>query len=150
MTTIRLGTERDDAAFREAVQLILHHKGKVLLGPSPKSRTEVTKSRAIHELNSRESLRERANLYLVPAPKQRSQTQQQKWNEACKAAREGVQTMRAIQTRTEEWAERLGETGSQNLLNKLDRVNRLDLEHIQQTLDDAETIELPKGYGRDG
>jgi hypothetical protein len=76
-------------------------------------------------------------------------TRQDKWNEACNLAREGLERLRRLQTDAEEWQSKLKRKGNERTETTLTQITYLQVERAQQTIDLASTITFPKGFGRD-
>lgn len=84
-----------------------------------------------------------------------------RWAEALKTAREAYDNLSAalealheIQQEYDEWKSNLPENlENSTLAQKLDDVLNMDFEscasEVESTLDEAEAVELPQGFGRD-
>jgi hypothetical protein len=73
-----------------------------------------------------------------------------RWAAACAKASEGLSELVELQQEYQEWRDNLPENvASSPLGEKLDGVCELDLEGAQSTVEDAESADLPQGFGRD-
>lgn len=82
----------------------------------------------------------------MPKPKSRAQ----RWADATNALREALDSLREVQGEYQEWRDNLPENLSTSALaEKLDAVCELDLDSVEQAVDEAEGLDLPKGFGRD-
>lgn len=91
----------------------------------------------------------------------RTKSRPARWSDACAAASAAAESLRAaldeldgIRQEYEEWRDNLPENmESSTLAEKLDAVVDLDLlgsmDEIENTISEAEGIELPLGFGRD-
>lgn len=73
-----------------------------------------------------------------------------RWAAAIESLRSGVQDLEEIQEEYQEWRDNLPENLEMTpTAEKLDLVGDLDLQSISDTVDEAEALELPRGFGRD-
>ena len=73
-----------------------------------------------------------------------------RWAKAIEAARAAVVDLEEVKEEYQEWRDNLPENLEMTPTSeKLDEVLDLDLESINDTLDEAENLELPRGFGRD-
>jgi hypothetical protein len=73
-----------------------------------------------------------------------------RWNEAVAAAQTALEDLKAVQEEYQEWRDNLPENlESSPVAEKLDAVCELDIEGAISTIDDAGSIDLPRGFGRD-
>ena len=74
----------------------------------------------------------------------------QRWAKAIEAARDAAQKLEDIRDEYQEWRDNLPENleGSATA-EKLDEVIEFDIDQIRDALDEAENLELPRGFGRD-
>ena len=91
----------------------------------------------------------------VPAPEKKAKKARQlsradRWAEACARAQEALSDLRGLQEEYEEWKDNLPESlQSSPVGEKLEEVCNLDIESAVSTVDEAEGIDLPMGFGRD-
>jgi DNA repair exonuclease SbcCD ATPase subunit len=98
----------------------------------------------------------------MPKPKQKSRGQ--RWSEAVaavqanvEAAKEALEELKSVRGEYEEWKDNLPENLQSSALGeKLEAVCDLDLDGVESSLDDAlstleeaESMDLPLGFGRD-
>lgn len=73
-----------------------------------------------------------------------------RWANAIQDAQDAISRLIELQEEYQEWRDNLHENlESSALAEKLDSVCDLDLEGAKDTLDEAENIDLPRGFGRD-
>lgn len=73
-----------------------------------------------------------------------------RWAAAIEAARMAVTELEEIKDEYQEWRDNLPDNLEMTpVAEKLDLVGDLDLESINDTLEEAENLELPRGFGRD-
>lgn len=83
-------------------------------------------------------------------PKPKQQSRSDRWSAAIGKAREGIEQLKELQEEYQEWFDSMpenlqsGPTGE-----KLEEISNLDLDGAMDVLEDAEGLELPKGFGRD-
>ena len=79
-----------------------------------------------------------------------SKSRTQRWQEAASNAVVGLQALIDIQSEYEEWRNNLPDNLQATVLGeKLDTVCDLDLDAAQETVTEAEEMDLPLGFGRD-
>lgn len=95
--------------------------------------------------------------FTVPPPETAPKVQKAKnlsradrWSAACAAANDALSELRSVQEEYEEWRDNLPE-GLQNgpTGEKLEAVCDLDIESAVDTINEAEEVDLPLGFGRD-
>ena len=73
-----------------------------------------------------------------------------RWAAALDKANESVAALVELQEQYQEWRDNLPENlESSALAEKLDEVTQVDLQSAQASLEEAEGVELPLGFGRD-
>ena len=79
------------------------------------------------------------------------ETRKTRWDNSINKIREGLQELQDVKEEFEDWQSNLPENlESSPLGEKLDEVvNSSFCDDIESACDDAENIELPKGFGRD-
>lgn len=81
-------------------------------------------------------------------PKQLSRTQ--RWQNAASEAASALSELKDVQQEYQEWLDNLPENLQQSALGeKLSAVCDLDVESAHSTADEAESADLPVGFGRD-
>jgi len=89
----------------------------------------------------------------APAPKPRKvkpKSRTQRWSEAASAAVSALEELQSIQEEFTEWKDNLPENLQQSALGeKLETVCDLDIEGALSTVQDADSADLPLGFGRD-
>lgn len=84
----------------------------------------------------------------VKKPKRLSRPQQ--WAEACTAAVNAIETLIDLRSEYEAWRDNLPENLQQSALGeKLEAVCDLDLDDALSTIQEAEGLDLPRGFGKD-
>ena len=82
-------------------------------------------------------------------PKRRPKSRPQRWAEAAGNAVAALEELEEIRGELESWRDNLPEGGSEILKEKLDAVCDLDIEGALSTVQEAEGIDFPLGFGRD-
>lgn len=132
------------------VEAVAQHDGRFFVGEDLQTRREMrTGLEALNTWISQAQAGGKSKLYLTPKPVNDRKTRQDKWNEACNLAREGLERLRSFQTDAEMWLQKLTRRGNANTEQLLTQITHLQIEQAQQTIDTASTILLPKGFGRD-
>lgn len=94
-----------------------------------------------------------AYLSTVPAPKAKKikpPSRGQRWSDATSAAVQALETLEEIRGEFEEWKDNLPENLQQSALGeKLDAVVDLDIQSALDTANEADSADLPLGFGRD-
>ncbi len=73
-----------------------------------------------------------------------------RWSTACDAARQALEDLQGLQEEYQEWRDNLPENmESSPTAEKLDAVIDLDIQTGMDTVEEAEGLELPLGFGRD-
>ena len=73
-----------------------------------------------------------------------------RWLAAAEEAKRALQELVDIQGEYQEWRDNIPENmESSPTAEKLDEVTELDLETALSTVEDAEGLDLPRGFGRD-
>jgi hypothetical protein len=96
-----------------------------------------------------------AHLQGPEAPKTRPKRQRPKsrsarWTDAAGAALSALEELQSIQQEFSEWRDNLPENLQSSALgDKLDTVCDLDIDSALETVQDAESADLPMGFGRD-
>ena len=73
-----------------------------------------------------------------------------RWAKAIEAVREAAQNLEDIRDEYQEWRDNLPENlECSPTAEKLDEVIEFDIDQIRDALDEAENLELPRGFGRD-
>lgn len=81
-------------------------------------------------------------------PKRPSRTDQ--WAEACGAAKDGLADLISLQEEYNEWKGNLPENLENSPVGeKLQAIENLDLQSALDTVEEAEGLDLPRGFGRD-
>lgn len=88
-----------------------------------------------------------------PAPKPEKPkrlSRAQRWADAASKAKEGLEELQAIQDEFEEWRDNFPENAQGGATyEKLEAVCDLDIDSAVETVEEAEQIDLPQGFGRD-
>jgi len=73
-----------------------------------------------------------------------------RWGEACAKASEGLNELQSLKEEYEEWLENMPENLSGSATaEKLQEVVDFDFEDAINTVSEAESLDLPRGYGND-
>lgn len=73
-----------------------------------------------------------------------------RWTAACARALDGLEELADIQSEYGEWLDNLPEGLDQSpVAEKLEAIRDLDLETARDTVGEADSLELPLGFGRD-
>ena len=84
------------------------------------------------------------------AKKQKPKSRTQRWSEAASAAVSALEELQSIQEEFEEWKDNLPENLQQSALGeKLETVCGIDLTSALDSVQEAESADLPLGFGRD-
>ena len=91
--------------------------------------------------------------------RKRPQSRPARWADACSVAMsardalvEAVSELASIQEEYQEWLDGMPESGMDTVREKLETICELDLESVESELDvidEAESADLPRGFGRD-
>jgi hypothetical protein len=74
----------------------------------------------------------------------------QRWSDAASAAIAALEELRAVQEEFEAWKDNLPENLQASVLGeKLEAICDLDIEGALSTIQDAESADIPLGFGRD-
>lgn len=103
-----------------------------------------------------EALKE-LNAFAGPAPtaipkakKVRPPSRAARWADACTDALDAIERLKGLQEEYSDWKDNLPESlQSSPVGEKLEEVCGLDLEGAQSTVEEAEGLDLPQGFGRD-
>ena len=77
-------------------------------------------------------------------------TRPQQWAQACSKAISAIEELEALQEEYQEWQDNLPDGLDQSATaEKLEAVSELDLEGAKDALQEADDIDLPRGFGRD-
>ena len=80
----------------------------------------------------------------------RTPSRPQQWADACSKAISAVEDLAALQVEYQEWQDNLPDGLDQGpLAEKLEGVIGLELKMALETLQEADAIDLPRGFGRD-
>lgn len=132
------------------VEEVSRHDGRFFVGEDPQTRREMrTSLEALNTFITQAQAGGKAKLYLTPRPVNDRRTRQDKWNEACNQAREGLERMARLRTDIHEWSKKLTRRGSQNTTDAILSIVNLDVDAAQEMVDNASTMLIPKGFGRD-
>lgn len=72
------------------------------------------------------------------------------WNDACTRAKTALEDLQNLQSEYEEWKDNLPENLQSSAVGeKLEAVCDLDISGAVDTIEEAEGIDLPMGFGRD-
>ncbi len=136
--------------LKVVVEAVAEHNGRFFVGESMQNRKEMrTGLEALNTFISQAQAGGNGKLYLTPKAVHSRKTRQDKWNEACNQAREGLVKVRSLQTDAEMWIAKLTRKGNAATEQILTEIANLDVEQAQLTIDTASTITFPKGFGRD-
>jgi hypothetical protein len=84
----------------------------------------------------------------VTAPKK--QTRTQRWSEAVSQAQEGLATLQEMMEDFQEWYDNMPENLQSSATGELlQEIIRLDIDGAVNTVDEAEAVQIPLGFGRD-
>lgn len=73
-----------------------------------------------------------------------------RWERAVADALAACEQLQDLQQEYQEWRDNLPENlDSSAVAEKLDAVCDLDLDGVRDTIDEADSLELPQGFGRD-
>jgi hypothetical protein len=73
-----------------------------------------------------------------------------RWADAVERARAALEELNEMRDEYEEWRQNLPENlDSSQLAEKLDAVVDLDFQSALDTIEEAESIDLPRGFGKD-
>ncbi len=73
-----------------------------------------------------------------------------RWADATQKAIEAIEDILEIQQEYEDWKESLPENlESSTLGEKLEEVCEMDIEEAKGLIEDAQSLDLPRGFGRD-
>lgn len=73
-----------------------------------------------------------------------------RWAEAVRKALEGLEELVDLQQEYQEWYDNMPENTKEGGAGpKLEEITQLDLEGAKSTVEEAEGVELPRGFGRD-
>jgi len=89
-----------------------------------------------------------------PTPKKAAKPKQEsrakRWSDACDRAKSAIDDLVDLKGEFEDWKDNLeGKFEGSALVEKLEAVCELDLDSVVSTLDEAEGLDLPLGFGRD-
>lgn len=150
MTTLRPTKIDSLAAMQEAIATVRDHKGRILLGPSPKQRVQIDQWTAIDFLTNFAGKEGHPDkIYLTPAPKTPPPTRQEQWLNACNKAEEALETLQNLQSDANGWLQNMGHRATGATKQTLTQITYLQLARAAQTIDTAKQINFPKGFGRD-
>ena len=80
----------------------------------------------------------------------RPKSRPQQWQEAASQAINALSDLQSLQQEYQDWLDNLPENlQSGNLAAKLEEVTNLDIEGALDTVQEAEGMDLPLGFGRD-
>jgi hypothetical protein len=86
----------------------------------------------------------------VVAKKKKKQSRADRWVEAASEAFSALEVLKEIQEEYQEWLDNLPENlQSSPVGEKLQAVTELDIDGALSTADEAQSMELPQGFGRD-
>jgi hypothetical protein len=91
----------------------------------------------------------------VPAPqpkakRKRPPSRPQRWAEACSAAVAALEELTELQGEYNDWLGNLNEGGTNSPMGeKLQAIESLDLQTALETAQEAEGLDLPRGFGKD-
>jgi len=84
----------------------------------------------------------------TPKPKQLSRPEQ--WSDAISRGQDAISDLRSLQEEYQEWLDNLPENMQESeTANKLQEVVDLAFEDAETNFDEADGIDLPRGFGRD-
>lgn len=87
---------------------------------------------------------------VAPTRKAKRPSRAARWSDACAAALQGLRDLEDLRTEYEEWRGNLPENlESSTLAEKLDSVVDLDVSSAVDMVEEAEGMDLPRGFGRD-
>lgn len=82
--------------------------------------------------------------------KPKKQSRAQRWSEACSDAIDALSRLVDLQSEYQDWLDNLPENLADSPVGeKLQAVCDLDLSGAQSTVEEAEGLDLPQGFGRD-
>ena len=82
--------------------------------------------------------------------KPKKQSRADRWSEAASTAKQALEELHEVQQEYQEWLDNLPENLQQSPVGeKLTTVCELDIEGAMSTVDEAESADLPLGFGRD-
>ena len=101
-------------------------------------------------LNVNDKLKELVDAYIHPPPEPRVPGKTSRWALACGEVSGGLDDLRSIQDEYREWLDNMPENfQASTTAQKLEQVIDLDVESVLLFVDEAESIDLPLGFGRD-
>jgi hypothetical protein len=79
-----------------------------------------------------------------------SRSRPARWADACDRARSAIEELIDLQSEYQEWLDTLPENLQDGATaEKLTEVADLDLESARDAIDEATSVDLPRGFGRD-
>jgi len=86
----------------------------------------------------------------APEPKPKQPSRIDRWNNAASALSAAANDLLAVQEEYQEWRDNLPENlSSGTLAEKLDEVTALDVQSAVDLGEEAEGLDLPRGFGKD-
>lgn len=83
-------------------------------------------------------------------PKPKSPSRSTRWQEACSQAISALEALTELQSEYQDWLDNLPENLQSSAVGeKLQTVCDLDLQGALDTASEAESVDLPMGFGRD-
>jgi hypothetical protein len=81
----------------------------------------------------------------------KSKSRPARWSDACSRASEALEELKDLQSEYQDWLDNLPDNlqSGTPLAEKLQSVTDLDLESAWDTVNEAESLDLPQGFGRD-
>lgn len=152
MATVKLPI-KDPGEKLKAITDLAQHDGRFFVGATLSERKEVTQVEAItHVLGNQdpEFLEAKRTIYLTDKPRPKPMSRADRWSQACGWANDGINALIDLQGEFEDWKGNIeGKFEGTALKEKLETVCDLDLSSAQSTIEEAEGVELPAGFGRD-
>jgi len=101
-------------------------------------------------VNVNDKLKELVEEYIHPSPEQRLPGRTTRWSSACSTVRGGLEELEAMQGEYREWLDNMPENlQASATAEKLEGVTDLDVAGALAFVDEAESVDLPLGFGRD-
>jgi hypothetical protein len=94
-----------------------------------------------------------ATAFPIKSPKSKKKkrtSRRNEWDFGCQQIRDGLESLQSMKQDYEAWKDSMPDSlQSGETYRMLEEISDLDLDGIESTLDEAEAVELPQGFGRD-
>ena len=151
MALIKLNEVDEHFKVTEHCRTLANHQGRIFIGEKKTTRREISLREAITLLiEHRNDATTELKLYLTPKPKPKPQSRQGRWIDAASTAATALRELAEIQNEYADWHGNTEDSFAGTAMQeKLDEVVNLDIETACETAEEAESMDLPLGFGRD-